>query len=395
MINELSLIDNFSMIFERKIILYGAGDRGKIVAEILKDEGMSADYFCDSDDKKWGESICGAEVISPEKLKKLDGKENLVIVITPADLNVVEKIDDVLENMGLRTKIIVTEFGFRCALIRINEFIEIKKNLRQQFLYSTFTIQQIDNVLSRIKEVENIFVYQPGKVGSKTINLSLTVAKVPNCRAHMLIVNGRMGKNIDELLFSYQKALKEFRPLKVITLVREPITRELSHFFHRAGWQNDFLKCVISPGETLAESCAELIKDNCLGNSDFGYFSWFDHELKAVFDIDIFEHPFDKAKGYSVIKQNNIEVLVMKLEKLNSLESVIGDFVGAPHFKLVNTNEASSKPYKYLYQNVREVIKIPREVVDLYYKGNPRMDHFYTEEEKKEFLKKWQNNIAD
>ena len=69
----------------------------------------------------------------------------------------------------------------------------------------------------------------------------------------------------------------------------------------------------------------------------------------------------------------------MKLEKLNSLESVIGEFVDAPNFRLLNANEGSSKIYKYLYKNVREVIKIPRKIADLYYKGNPRMGHFYTE----------------
>ena len=48
-----------------------------------------------------------------------------------------------------------------------------------------------------------------------------------------------------------------------------------------------------------------------------------------------------------------------------------------------------------MYKNVRDVIKIPRDIVDFYYKDNPRMDHFYTEEEKTEFLKKWESNIID
>jgi hypothetical protein len=123
-------------------------------------------------------------------------------------------------------------------------------------------------------------------------------------------------------------------------------------------------------------------------------FNWFDNELKAFFGIDVYAHPFDREKGYSIIKQGNIEVLVMKMEKLNSLESVIGEFIGAPQFKLVNDNVGSNKIYKYLYKNVKDAVKIPREIFSVCY-GNPRMSHFYTEEEKAAFLKKWEKNIVD
>jgi hypothetical protein len=133
-----------------------------------------------------------------------------------------------------------------------------------------------------------------------------------------------------------------------------------------------------------------------VNNPDYGHqFNWFDNEIKAVLGIDVYKHPFNREKGYSIIKQDNIEVLVLKLEKLNTLESVIGEFVGVSDFKLVNINEANSKPVKYLYKNVRESIKLPRKIFDFYYKDNPRMNHFYTKEEQAEFLKKWENNIAD
>ena len=114
-----------------------------------------------------------------------------------------------------------------------------------------------------------------------------------------------------------------------------------------------------------------------------------------MFGIDVFEYPFDKEKGYSIIKKDNIEVLLMKLEKLNGLEQIIGRFAGAPHFKLINANIGEKKQYAYLYKDVKDTMKIPREVFDFYYKGNPRMDHFYSEEEKAAFLKKWEKNIVD
>jgi len=87
-------------------------------------------------------------------------------------------------------------------------------------------------------------------------------------------------------------------------------------------------------------------------------------------------------------------VLVIKLEKLNSLETVISEFIGVPRFKLVNNNEADSKSYKYLYKQVKDKIKIPREVFEFYY-DDPRMNHFYSDEEIEGFYRKWENNIAN
>ncbi len=121
---------------------------------------------------------------------------------------------------------------------------------------------------------------------------------------------------------------------------------------------------------------------------------WFDTEMKAILGIDVFEHPFDKEGGYSIIKQDNIELLLLKVERLSKLEPVIGEFVGAPHFRLLRANEADDTPLKYLYKNVKDNIKIPEETLtELYKKSNTFMDHFYTEEEKDGFYKKWSRDI--
>ena len=46
--------------------------------------------------------------------------------------------------------------------------------------------------------------------------------------------------------------------------------------------------------------------------------------MKEVFGIDVFAYPFDAEKGYTLIKEGNIELLLMKMEKLSELENVIG-----------------------------------------------------------------------
>ena len=411
MINELSLINNFDILFESKIILYGAGGRGEEVNKMLKSAGVPVAYFCDSNPNKHGNIIKGVEIISHEQLRELDQNEKIVIIITSNHVFLIEQIIRIIKEQRLNTENIFSAYGLEVA---------IAKNINHPLIYDSYRnptlatkpINELLNInyyiarmfqrwIRCINNSDSVLVYQPAKVGSLTIEKSLDEIHIPNVHLHYF--NAAYNDNLTDDEVSryfecYKDAIYKNERLKIITLVREPISRDLSHMFQ------DIEICgpciVLEVEGRYIDVCVEWISSKAYefnnNNRDYGYqFDWFDHELKAVFGVDIFEYPFDKEKGYSVIKQNNIEVLVMKLEKLNSLESVIGDFVGAPHFKLVNANESSNKTYKYLYQNVREAIKVPREVVDLYYKGNPRMDYFYTEEEKAEFLKKWQNNIAD
>jgi hypothetical protein len=241
-------------------------------------------------------------------------------------------------------------------------------------------------IINCMKSPSNILVYQAGKVGSTTIRASIAKLDI-NCN-HIHILND-WEKNV------YQNVFKDSKVVRIITLVRDPISRELSHFFHNIG--NIYYPSMNIPiGNSFMSAIIEHLKSlesAFIRNKNM--FSWFDRELKSVFGIDIYAHPFDREKGYTIIKQGNVEVLAMKLEKLNSLESVIGDFIDAPEFKLVNANDGDNKSYKYLYKNVKDTIKIPREIFDMYYKNNPKMNHFYTEEEKAAFLKKWEKNIED
>jgi len=405
MINELNLIDNFDILFEGKVVMYGAGAQGKKISRIMKYAGVPVELFCDTSSEKWGTDVFGIKIVSPEELKEVDSKENVVIIIASDIVRNIEQIIYIIKLMGLRTKSIFTLLGLRVALYKnVNhpKFNEHYRNLLKiesniDFLNYRNTYYRKEAWLDCIDNLESILVLQPGKVGSKTIRNSLNRIGIYNIQLHHLtsrvFADDRTAK---EFIEAYRNAIRNVETLRIVTLVREPLVRSLSDFFQPLSFFKTWDDC-----DTISftDSCAKWMSEgefNVYGKRDYGYqFEWFDQEIKAVFGIDVFSHSFDRRKGYSIIRQDNIEILVMKLEKLNSLESVIGGFVGTPHFKLINDNEGSKKPYKYLYKNVREVIKIPRETVDFYYNNNPRMDHFYTEEEKAEFLKKWENNIAD
>lgn len=96
-----------------------------------------------------------------------------------------------------------------------------------------------------------------------------------------------------------------------------------------------------------------------------------------------------RKKGFQIIKKGNVELLLIKTEKLNGCQEVIGQFIGIKNFKWMNANVGTDKPYKFIYNEVKGTIKIPKQIIEFYYKRNKCMDHFYSLEEKKKFSERW------
>jgi hypothetical protein len=309
----------------------------------------------------------------------------------------------VIKNLSLRTHQIYTIYGLELALAQYWNHPQINVNYQaviqtKQTLYNeSFAMCVEANTRSKlidcIRDPHQILIYTPAKVGSRTIEYSLSSINKNNLIIHHFMhFIAQHANDHKEIISYYRNLISELDHLQIITLVREPIARDLANFFQcnfaiykQRDLRGPFLDCCINEMKRVAFEWYD--------DSRYGYqFEWFNQELKAVYGIDVYDHPFDKGKGYAIIRKDNIELLIMKLEKLDKLESIIGKFVDVPNFKLINTNMSEGKTYKYLYQNVRDAILIPQEIISLYYENNPYIDHFYTEEEKAEFLKKWKRS---
>jgi len=423
-INDLELVDNIGILFENEVVLYDAYDIGAYESETcqmlkragitvslyesrtcgneiyqtLKNAEIPVSCFCDSNNDRWGQYIDGIEIVSPNKLKQLDNEKDILIIVTSNDVTVMDRIIADIAALDLKTNKIYTKFSLIISLLQNINDCRISKNYRnaiscinelhtlyhEQFLKS----KRIVNTVSLIKNInknDNILIYQSGKVGSLTVYKSITEIGIACTQVHSFTQD-------NEISDICQNIFKNFKTIKIITLVREPVSRGISLFFELLTYFGEPI--IILPGSSYLNTIIDRLRGNSPGILPLiDEFDWFDNELKTVFGVDIYAHPFDREKGYSIIKQGNVEVLAMKMEKLNSLESVIGEFIGVPQFKLVNANEGDNKVYKYLYKNVKDTIKIPSDVFSAYYENNPKMDHFYSEEEKAAFLKKWEKNI--
>lgn len=401
----------FDNLFEKKVVLYGAGVTGVEMFKILTNYYTNVQIECFCDTYKTG-NMNGVTIISPMELKELCETEAVVIIVTGLSTNN-EQIVNKLNEIGIRRDHVLTLQELdqivlhNLSDVRIDEWYRTIKLNKFRLIKENRCNLYINWWCPEHYCPGDILIYQPGKVGSVTVCNSLSKVGVNITHVHML-KDHYIYDLIPELAWKPDKQelemicessasciekIKKEEKNKIITLVREPISRDYSLFFYHLKelYQYGYL----SKSDSIADACMEgMIRRATLnGICKYGYeFEWFNHELKEVFGVDVYDYAFDKEKGYTVIEQENIQVLVIKLEKLDELEQVIGDFCCVKNFKLYNANEASKNDYYQLYSSIKETIKIPREIISMYYDHNKYMDHFYTEEEKKAFMNEWDKN---
>lgn len=178
----------------------------------------------------------------------------------------------------------------------------------------------------------------------------------------------------------------------VITGVRDPIAKEISGYFELADKIDMGIKGI--DGSYDPRRVEEYLMDRFsrFDVEENGFFTtkWFDQELKGTFGIDVFEYPFDKERGYSVIRHNNLELLMYQFEKLPEIfSSAISELLNlhdVPELERRNVGEA--KWYAELYANVKANIVVPVEICKKVY-STKYVRHFYSSEMIEEFVNEW------
>lgn len=428
-IYDYHVIKNFAWLFEKKIVLYGAGDDGHRAYDAIKRLGLTVTHVATmSKSENVFENGIPVQPIS-RICNDINTEECLIIV---ASYDYFETMIAYLEELGIGERggaYVCTIYGFfmSLAINRTNKRIPAEY---REFLKATYVI----NIARRrhklaqgcfpflsgdvISDNNAILIYQPGKVGSSTIRDSLNAVK-KNC-VHLHRLDPPPG--CDEIQNKYWMHFYTWiknQPRKIITLVRNPFMRDLSGLFQNTNIRyfrypfmvGNAVSNMYFPGEDDIQNLADdkdlvtvfgkLVPasneycDYCvrvmtqMGHMNYE-FDWFDLQLKKYFDIDVYRYPIDKKAGYTIIKEDNLEVLVLRLENLKNLENVIGEFVEAENFRLINANEAQNKIYKYLYKYVRENIVLPKEYFNCYM-NNEKALHFYTKEELQGFLEEFKH----
>jgi len=169
-----------------------------------------------------------------------------------------------------------------------------------------------------------------------------------------------------------------YKRIKIITLVREPIIRDISDLFEN--WRSVYENIDQIDIQTLHKRIDESTHEYTL--------TWFDTEFKNYTGFNIYEMPFNKEKGYEIYRLENADILCLKLEALREVGSkAIKEFLGVS-VEISNRNLSADKQGKNLYMEIKRNYKASESKLSVVY-NSLYMKHFYTEQEIKELINKW------
>lgn len=256
--------------------------------------------------------------------------------------------------------------------------------------------RRLDYLLHIQKKIP-VLIYQMGKVGSSSVYASFPIQEYPLAiHTHHLneeginrVIEDLQQKNIPVQRHYYfsravcRRVLKRNQPYKVITLVREPISRTISGFFQA------FEMVVGVPYTESKHSIDDLYKIFMEYENYLSRRTWFENEFYASLGVDIYDQPFPQDAGYTHFANGKGEILLMKVELDNATkETVIADFLGVPEFKLAQANVGANKVYAETYRQFKADIVLPESYIDDVLSSR-YAQHFYSPEERNAIRKKW------
>jgi len=185
-----------------------------------------------------------------------------------------------------------------------------------------------------------IFVFTMGKVASTSVQMSLRQQyKGPVAAGHVFTLDHER-LNV-RLLYRYYR--RNGRPIKIISLVREPIGRNISAFFQN--FERD--TGVVYDQQSFS---IDQLKQIFL----YRYYhdislNWFDEKMNKHFGIDVYSKSFPEV-GYQYYENEGVQLLVLRSDLSDQVkEQTIQEFLKMKSFKLHNANIGSTKEYASTY----------------------------------------------
>jgi hypothetical protein len=106
--------------------------------------------------------------------------------------------------------------------------------------------------------------------------------------------------------------------------------------------------------------------------------NWFDEEIKASYEIEVFQEQFNDTQGYVIYRNEHANILLFKMETMNmNYKKAIKDFIGIDiKSNLRNENTSNSKFYSTDSDIVKSTLKISKESLSLI-KASKYFQYFY------------------
>lgn len=252
-----------------------------------------------------------------------------------------------------------------------------------------------------------VLVLQMGKVASQAVVRSLEGAHVPACQVHFVSERRlaeaeaayrgtwdrrQAGKALHVWQGQWVRRRLRRRPdlrWRIITLVRDPVARNVSSFFqvaeHRHGQDLSLVESrADDPVAEVRRLFLEVYQDHDLP------LGWLDEELTDTFGVDPYATVFPRADGFVLHRGRRADVLLIRYEDLERVFSrAVEALLGLPGVSLARANVSREKDYGAVYATVDQQLTLPRDYLDRMY-GSRYAQHFYGQQERVRMRARWE-----
>ncbi len=180
----------------------------------------------------------------------------------------------------------------------------------------------------------------------------------------------------DELgLELYERVVSRGIPARVVTMVRDPIARNLSSYFEHLDyiWNTADAHRVV-PLDALCDGFHDRYTHREV-------LTWFDDELLPVFGVDVYKQPFSPA-GHMTVAAGEREVLVLKSEASDDAKrSALKTYLGVEIAPVLRTYSTAETAKGEVYRQFLRTIRLTPVYVDELLSSRYSM-HFYGDAER-------------
>ncbi len=366
-----------------------------------------------------------------EYYRAIDNLESSLDILLFTDSN--DVINEFVQKYGKRIYVrdaIRTDFGEphitarEQGLYQLGEDVLIDAYLMSESKYFVHGISNVANfVLANnpninsfhiyekfinMQHIQNIYIYQPGKVGSSAIKDSLESLKnkgiINNLHHFHLLSEENINNRMDELeSYGLDRKEKYYSNLKNLVLtikqsnpsgnvfvvgIREPISRAISIIWKNLNLFNKDKRLIDNQGNLIIDRLYEIFMDE-YNNERLNFFSWNEYDFKPFMGMDISNLNFDKTKGYGITNTKFGKVLLYKFESLSEMyASAMAEITGIENLELQRVNVSEKKEFDNSYTQAKNTFKLNDKLLnEIYSKYN--LKHFYNDKEIDSFISKW------
>lgn len=234
--------------------------------------------------------------------------------------------------------------------------------------------QYITGLLDLIQA--DVILYNMGKTGSQSLLKTLTLStnlKVHNTyflsggyiKHRKLFSLWNENKDLIKKKSLYSKVVKFIiskKKVRIITVIRDPYKRSVSHFFEILSiLQEKYNLGSIEYYDNSIEKYYDLYINKT-------YFQdWFEYEFMWMMNLNLGQVNFDKEKKYGITKVNNVEILIIDISMMINDFAIVNRFLELDSIELLHENNSKDKWYKEIYSEFIQNHKLITKEFNNYY----------------------------